>query len=32
MGRMLPDDELAKTARYANATNDTNVTKIIHFG
>lgn len=32
MGRMLPDDELAETARYANATNDTNVTKIIHFG
>lgn len=32
MGRMLPDDELAKTARYANATHDTNVTKIIHFG
>ena len=32
MGRMLPDDELAKTARYANASNDTNVTKIIHFG
>ena len=32
MGRMLPDDELAETARYANATNDTNVSKIIHFG
>lgn len=32
MGRMLPDDEMAKTARYANATHDTNVTKIIHFG
>lgn len=32
MGRMLTDDELAETARYANATNDTNVPKIIHFG
>lgn len=32
MGRMLTDDELAETARDANATNDTNVTKIIHFG
>lgn len=32
MGRMLTDDDMAKTARYANATNDTNVTKIIHFG
>lgn len=32
MGRMLSDDEMAKTARYANATHDTNVTKIIHFG
>ena len=32
MGRMLPDDELAEMARYANATNDTNVPKIIHFG
>lgn len=32
MGRMLTDDKLAETARDANATNDTNVTKIIHFG
>lgn len=32
MGRMLPDNDMAKTARYANATNDTNVTKIIHLG
>lgn len=32
MGRMLTDDELAETARDANATNNTNVTKIIHFG
>lgn len=32
MGRMLTDDELAETARDTNATNDTNVTKIIHFG
>lgn len=32
MSRMLTDDELAETARDANATNDTNVTKIIHFG
>lgn len=32
MGRMLSDDDMAKTARYANATNETNVTKIIHLG
>ena len=32
MGRMYLDDDMAETARHANATNDTNVTKIIHFG